>query len=327
MIVGFCCAYSMRQIVFLAFLALCSAELGYHYQPNSPAIGYEEALDNHQIADHYEDHADYQKHFYAFEAPYDPVDESELIEHKISAIAKKNLQVVFIKAPENKAVDTALHALAKQTNEDKTAIYVLNKQTDPHELASKLSVLQTQHTHKPQVHFVKYRTEEEALQAQQHIQAQYGGATSQSLQSLPQPSLGYSPATEPNPQAYYPDKQPLPTHGYYPQELSAVAPEPHPTYLPPLANYGSLPQPYEGGADQGRLDLPPLPLPEQQLAPGPYDLDARTARSRRIDFRVNERHRSDSRMVFPTGTSSKTYLPAISSSYLPPQKRRRRAHF
>ncbi|EDW58655.2 uncharacterized protein Dvir_GJ14176 [Drosophila virilis] len=300
-------------------------ELGYDYQPKSPALGYEaEELDSHHSTDHYEDHTDYHKHFYAFEAPYDSVDESELIEHKISAQSKKNLQVVFIKAPENRVVDSALHALATQTNEDKTAIYVLNKQTDPHELASKLSVLQTQHKHKPQVHFVKYRTEEEALQAQQHIQAQYGGATSQSLESLQQPSLGYSQTTEPAPQAYYTDKQPLASHGYYPQELSAVPPEPHPTYLPPLSNYGSLPQSYEGGADQGRLDLPPLPLPEQQLAPSPYDLDARTARSRRIDFRVNERHRSDSRMVFPT---EKSYLPSGSKSYLTPQKSRRRAHF
>lgn len=239
------------------------------------------------------------------------------------AQSKKNLQVVFIKAPENKAVVGALSALAKQTSEDKTAIYVLNKQTDPHELASQLNAAQTQHKHKPQVHFVKYRTEEEALQAQQQIQAQYGGARDQSLQ---QSALGYPQTQETPLQAFYPENQPLVQHGDYSQELIGVPPAPGSSYLPAMTNYGGTSHPYFSGADQGHLDLPPLPLPEQQLAPSPFDLDARSAKVRRIDFRVNERHRANSRMVFPTEIPSKTYLPAISNSYLPPQKRRRRAY-
>lgn len=143
-----------------------------------------------QPGNHYQENADFHKHFYAFEAPYDSVEEVDLAETKLSSLAQKNLQVVFIKAPENKAVVGALNALAKQTSEDKTAIYVLNKQTDVNELASQLSALKAHHKHKPQVHFVKYKTEEEAAQAQQYIQAQYGGGS-----SIPQPakasSLGY----------------------------------------------------------------------------------------------------------------------------------------
>ncbi|EDW15264.1 uncharacterized protein Dmoj_GI22882 [Drosophila mojavensis] len=320
----------MRKVVFLSLIAICSAKLGYNYEPNSTGFGYDSSalVDKYQVSSHYQDHADFHKHFYAFEAPQDAVDEADLVEQKILAHSKKNLQVVFIKAPENKAVVGALNALAKQTSEDKTDIYVLNKQTDPHELASKLSAAQAQHKHKPQVHFVKYRTEEEALQAQQVIEAQYGGATSPSLPSSQQPSLGYSQSTEIPSPTYYPESQPLAHQGAYPQELYGAPPAPGSSYLPPYTpNYGAAPQPYFGGADQGNLDLPPLPLPEQQLAPSPYDLDARTAKSRRIDFRVNERHRSNGRMVFPTEKPAKTYLPPISNSYLPPQKRRRRAHF
>ncbi|XP_017968058.1 uncharacterized protein LOC108659576 [Drosophila navojoa] len=309
----------MRKVVFLSFIAICSAKLGYNYEPNSTGFGYGSAAD----------HADFHKHFYAFEAPQDAVDEAELVEQKILAHSKKNLQVVFIKAPENKAVVGALKALAKQTSEDKTDIYVLNKQTDPHELASKLSAAQAQaHKHRPQVHFVKYRTEEEALQAQQVIQAQYGRATGPSSPSSQQSSSGYSQSTEIPSPGYYPESQPLTQQGAYPQELYGAPPAPGSSYLPPYTpSYGAAPQPYFGGADQGNLDLPPLPLPEQQLAPSPYDLDARTAKSSRIDFRVNERHRSNGRMVFPTEKPAKTYLPALSNSYLPPQKRRRRAHF
>ncbi|EDV92633.1 uncharacterized protein LOC6571137 [Drosophila grimshawi] len=313
----------MRQIVFLSFLAICSAELGYQYHPNS---GYEtdQALGNsyssQEADDHYNEHADFHKHFYAFAAPYDSGDEADLVEDKISALSKKNLQVVFIRAPENKVIEGALHALATQTNEDKTAIYVLNKQTDSNELASKLSALQAQHKHKPVVHFVKYRTEEEAALAQQQIQALYGGATGQSLHPTPQPSLGYSQLAARPSQDFYSQE---PIHPPPPPP----PPSPEPGYLPPLPNYGNIPQPYDAGAYRGNIDLPPLPLPEQQLDPSPYDLDARTARARRIDFRVNERHRSDSPMVFPTETPTKRYLPTISNSYLPPRKRRRRAHF
>ncbi|XP_060647093.1 DNA translocase FtsK [Drosophila nasuta] len=351
----------MREIVFLTLLAICSAELGYQYQQNGPAFGYEteSALSNSQATDHYQDHADFHKHFYAFEAPYDSSEEADLAEQKISSLSQKNLQVVFIKAPENKAVQGALNALVKQSTEDKTAIYVLNKQTDPNELASKITALQSQRKHKPQVHFVKYRTDVEAAHAQQHIQEQYGGVKDHSLQPLQPPLLGYSqqpessqaaqgyypselpqqPELPPQPElpqpAYYPTKQPQAPQAYYPPELPATGytpqpevpqtpqgyylssaipllPTPHPSYLSPLP---SSYQGYDYGRDQSNV----VPLAQQQLTPGPYDLDARTARSRRIDFRVNERHRSNSRMIFPTDTPSRRYLPA--------QKRKRRAHF
>lgn len=420
-------------------LALCSAELGYQYQQGDPGLGYE--TDTQQTGDHYQDHADFHKHFYAFEAPYDSDEEVEQVEQKIIDVAQKNLQVVFIKAPENKAVQGALNALTKQSSEDKTAIFVLNKQTDSNELASKLSAVQAHHKHKPEVHFVKYRTDAEAARAQQHIQEQYAAAAALPQQPLPPSPLGYlqsayvlgkdskaaqaystlqssssssssssaslgytqtsytvgkepqavesytqlpsSSATssslgysqpaelpaqqvlpalpayyaqqslavqtpeQPLQQSYYPAKettaQPayypqvaapveLPPKPYsppveqalYPQESALQPPAPHPSYLPPTVSNFVTPPPIS--YNPGLIDLPPVPLVEQQLAPSPYDLDARTARSRHIDFRVNERHRAGSRITFPTSTPARSYLPPISRSYLPPQKRRRRAN-
>lgn len=417
-------------------LALCSAKLGYQYQQGDPGLSYE--TDNQPTGDHYQDHADYHKHFYAFEAPYDSDEEVQQVEQKIIDVAQKNLQVVFIKAPENKAVLGALNALMKQSSEDKTAIYVLNKQTDSNELASKLSAVQAHHKHKPEVHFVKYRNDAEAAHAQQHIQEQYAAAAALPQQPLPPASLGYLqsayvlgkdskaaqaystpqsstssssysqttytlgkdpqavegyaplPSTsassssslaysqpaelpaqqvlpavpayyaqqsiavqtpeqplQPLQQSYYPAKETAAPPAYYPQVAAPVelppktyTPQveqtpypqeaalqpvaPHPSYLPPTVSNFVTPPPIS--YNPGLIDLPPVPLVEQQLAPSPYDLDARTARSRHIDFRANERHRAGSRITFPTSTPARSYLPPISRSYLPPQKRRRRAN-
>ncbi|XP_022233706.2 actin cytoskeleton-regulatory complex protein PAN1 [Drosophila obscura] len=347
--------YIMLGIVFLVLLAscCCSAELGYQYQQNNaPLNSYGAAAQDYGndgtsadggyptlANEHYDDHAEFHKHFYAFEAPYDSGEEADLVETKLASLSQKNLQVVFIKAPENKAVVGALSALAKQTTEDKTAIYVLNKQTDSNELASQLSVLKTHHKHKPQVHFVKYRTEAEAVQAQQHIQAQYGGT------APPQPaqtsSLGYYPEQQPQPEqdqapqpSYLPGPPPPRAQSSYlpaaPQ--SSYLPPPAPPqagYLPSLPNYASIAQGYNAGGSGagaaagtlGQIDLPPLSEPQQDLGSSYDDLDERSGRSLRTGFRANERRRSGSRMVFPTELSSSNYYRSQQAS-----KRRRRAH-
>ncbi|KAH8295381.1 hypothetical protein KR018_010437, partial [Drosophila ironensis] len=300
--------YIMLGIMFLMMLASSSAELGYQYQPTGgPVNSYGAAVGDYasQADSHYQDHADFHKHFYAFEAPYDSAEEGDLVETKLADLSQKNLQVVFIKAPENKAVVGALNALAKQSSEDKTAIYVLNKQTDAHDLASQLTALKAQHKHKPQVHFVKYRTEEEAAQAQKHIQAQYGGA-------------GYQPqGGQASSLGYYPEQQPQYEQGYLPELPASVLPgypsAPQQGYLPPLPSYSSIAQSYNAAASTaGKIDLPPVPeAPSQDLSASYNDANAdyRTARSQGIDFRVNERRRTGVRMVFPTDLgTSRAYL-------------------
>ncbi|CAD6994887.1 unnamed protein product [Ceratitis capitata] len=86
---------------------------------------------------------------------------------------KKNLRVIFIKGPENRGLENAALQLAKHAAEDRTAIYVLQKQSDIGDLAKKLNSIQGQNSHKPEVHFVKYRTPEDAANAQRAIQSQY----------------------------------------------------------------------------------------------------------------------------------------------------------
>nr|XP_014090602.1 bindin-like [Bactrocera oleae] len=88
---------------------------------------------------------------------------------------KKNLRVIFIKGPENSGLENAAIQLAKSAGEERTAIYVLSKQADIGDLANKLQSLNHQSAHKPEVHFVKYRTPADAENAKQAIQSQYEG--------------------------------------------------------------------------------------------------------------------------------------------------------
>uniref|UniRef100_A0A1I8NHC8 DUF243 domain-containing protein n=1 Tax=Musca domestica TaxID=7370 RepID=A0A1I8NHC8_MUSDO len=95
---------------------------------------------------------------------------------------RKNYRIVFIKAPsQNLKLNLDSLKRAQASNEEKTVIYVLSKKPDLKDLQNQLSVVQNeQKSHKPEVFFIKYRTQEEANRAQQEIQAQYdslGGST------------------------------------------------------------------------------------------------------------------------------------------------------
>uniref|UniRef100_A0A034VIL6 DUF243 domain-containing protein n=1 Tax=Bactrocera dorsalis TaxID=27457 RepID=A0A034VIL6_BACDO len=113
----------------------------------------------------------YEKEFYTFSAPENEFN-NDNAGQQIASV-RKNLRVVFIKAPENKGLENAAVQLAKQAAEDKTAIYVLTKQPDIGNLAQQLQNIQSQQSHKPEVHFVKYRTPEDAANAQKAIQSEY----------------------------------------------------------------------------------------------------------------------------------------------------------
>uniref|UniRef100_A0A1I8PNN6 DUF243 domain-containing protein n=1 Tax=Stomoxys calcitrans TaxID=35570 RepID=A0A1I8PNN6_STOCA len=93
---------------------------------------------------------------------------------------KQGLRVVFIKGPESSGLEDAALALAKNAASQQTAIYVLNKQTDLAALANKLNAENSNSNNKPDVHFVKYRTPEDAINAQKAIQGQYDALGGQS---------------------------------------------------------------------------------------------------------------------------------------------------
>ena len=121
------------------------------------------------------------KDIYIHSAP----EETEEIGNERGADAgpiRKNYRIVFIKAPtQNIKLNLESLKQSQAANEEKTVIYVLSKKPDLANLQSQLVNVQTeQKVQKPEVYFIKYKTQEEANRAQQEIQAQYdalGGAT------------------------------------------------------------------------------------------------------------------------------------------------------
>ncbi|EDV53532.1 glycine, alanine and asparagine-rich protein [Drosophila erecta] len=116
--------------------------------------------------------AELQKEFFSYSANEADFDEPEALE-RVAGSVNKGLRVVFIKGPENRGLENAALALAKQAAQQETAIYVLNKQADIGDLAQKLNAIRSNSNNKPEVHFVKYRTPEDAANAQRAIQGQY----------------------------------------------------------------------------------------------------------------------------------------------------------
>ncbi|XP_017131708.1 uncharacterized protein LOC108148903 [Drosophila elegans] len=207
----------MRSFIVLCLIALATADkLGYNYQPvahsssglsfqpsglasnDAPAFAAAPSAPSASfaaapIADSFEGsqsaaapnyaapQAELQKEFFTYSADegdfYDPAASDQ-----VSNAVNKALRVVFIKGPENRGLEDAALALAKQAAQQETAIYVLNKQADIGDLANKLNAIRNNNNNKPEVHFVKYRTPEDAANAQRAIQGQYDqlGGSSQS---------------------------------------------------------------------------------------------------------------------------------------------------
>ncbi|KAH8382815.1 hypothetical protein KR009_005410, partial [Drosophila setifemur] len=139
--------------------------------------------------------AELEKEFFTFTANEQDFDEPQQLE-KVSSALNKALRVVFIKGPENRGLENAALALAKQAAQQETAIYVLNKQADIGDLANKLNAIRSNNNNKPEVHFVKYRTPEDAANAQRAIQSQYDqlGGSSQAHNGGVAPVLNFASA-------------------------------------------------------------------------------------------------------------------------------------
>ncbi|CAD6994894.1 unnamed protein product [Ceratitis capitata] len=81
------------------------------------------------------------------------------VEHSDSGLSLRQ-------GPEGNGLENAAVNLAKLAAEERTAIYVLQKQADLGGLANKLQAQHDVNRNKPEVHFVKYRTPEDAVNAQ-----------------------------------------------------------------------------------------------------------------------------------------------------------------
>ncbi|KAM7364306.1 uncharacterized protein ACRADG_000849 [Cochliomyia hominivorax] len=201
----------MRAFILLCLVAAASADkLGYNYRPvphsssglsftpgsigggfsssySSPSSGGSPGHASYNVP------VQYEKEFYTFTAPEGAFDDHEAAQ-KIANVLKKNIRVIFIKTPENKAYENAVLSLAKQAAEQRTAIYVLNKQHDISDLAQKFNAISNTQNRRPEVHFVKYRTPEDAVNAQRAIQSQYDslGGTSQNFNGGVAPVLNFA---------------------------------------------------------------------------------------------------------------------------------------
>lgn len=110
------------------------------------------------------------KRFFIHSAPED-AEEDVKEKHITVGVPKKNYNVVFIKSPAKSNKKTAIK-ISPAPTEEKTVIYVLSKKTDASDVQAEV-VEHATTTAKPEVFFIKYKTNEEAAHAQEQIQAQY----------------------------------------------------------------------------------------------------------------------------------------------------------
>lgn len=85
---------------------------------------------------------------------------------------RKHYRIVFIKAP-TPAVSKAALRVKQAPVEEKTIIYVLTKKPDPIDLQTAIEEAAPKQISKPEVFFIKYKTQEEAAHAQRTIQGEY----------------------------------------------------------------------------------------------------------------------------------------------------------
>ncbi|XP_073819971.1 uncharacterized protein [Musca autumnalis] len=176
----------MRTFLVMCYIAAVTAQYNYVSQVNGVADVGGLISDNgafsQQTAQPVQE--EFSKSFYTFSAPEHEFEDANAGE-KIANVMKKNLRVIFIKGPENHGLEKAALQLAKSAAEDRTAIYVLSKQSDVGSLVNQLQELKSSTENKPEVHFVKYRTQVDAENAQRIIQSQYDILPGASINNAP----------------------------------------------------------------------------------------------------------------------------------------------
>ncbi|XP_073816589.1 uncharacterized protein [Musca autumnalis] len=159
----------MRAFIVLCIVALCSAShQGYDYSSQT----------NGATGGIYGVQPLITKSFFIHSAPEEQG--VDVQQHDIAVgTPRKNFNVVFVKAPAEKQQKVKVR-VTPAVNEEKTAVYVLSKKADAPIVETLVQEAVTT-TSKPEVAFIKYRTNEEAEHAQHKIQAEYdrlGGSTS-----------------------------------------------------------------------------------------------------------------------------------------------------
>lgn len=108
-----------------------------------------------------------RKQFYLISAPEDNENQGKT-KHLVLGRPQKNYRVVFIKAP-NSGAGNVKYSAEFAPQEEKTVIYVLNKKENELDAGDIATPAPTTPS-KPEVFFIKYKTDDEAQQAQKEIQ-------------------------------------------------------------------------------------------------------------------------------------------------------------
>ncbi|XP_073819969.1 uncharacterized protein [Musca autumnalis] len=167
----------MRVFIILSLAAFAlAAPDGYHY-PKAKDETVNEVQSNENSKNKWQQEPIVTKRFFTYSAPED--DEPEIIQRDIVLGApRKTYNVVFIRAPVAKQHKAKIRIIPS-INEDKTVIYLLAKKVDAPVVETYVEEPVTT-TAKPEVFFIKYRTNKEAEHVQHHIQAKFdhlGGNT------------------------------------------------------------------------------------------------------------------------------------------------------
>ncbi|XP_017038200.1 uncharacterized protein TwdlZ [Drosophila kikkawai] len=113
------------------------------------------------------------KQFYSISPAEDPEDLEPRSKHLVIGQPRRNYRVIFIRAPAANSERLRYTAeLAPQ--EERTVIYVLTKKQQELEATDIVAPREKPQTEqKPDIFFIKYKTNEEAAAAQKEIQTQY----------------------------------------------------------------------------------------------------------------------------------------------------------
>ncbi|XP_017098042.1 uncharacterized protein TwdlZ [Drosophila bipectinata] len=113
------------------------------------------------------------KHFYSVSPAEDPEDSEPRTKHLVIGQPRRNYRVIFIRAPGAHS-ERVKYTAEVAPQEERTVIYVLTRKQPELEAADIVAPPERhQSEQKPDIFFIKYKTNEEAAAAQKEIQNQY----------------------------------------------------------------------------------------------------------------------------------------------------------
>lgn len=184
------------------------------------------------------------KNFFIHSAPEENEEEIQDELNELAAQPRKHYNVLFVKTPAQTSKTAAVN-LAKALKEEKTVVYVLSKKTSAADLQDAIQEA-PQHISKPEVFFIKYRTAEEAVNAQRQIQSQYdslGGTSTITDEGLAPVTSVVGSLDAPEEEDIEDDQQLVQQQqsgqdGQYEDQFqNAINPPASGQYLPPLNQY------------------------------------------------------------------------------------------